>query len=102
MFGSSTRSRAFAVSRKTTWWRVSLLAHLEPEYECLPIPLKHVHVASAKYFLKSAISGRIGLLIRPEFFVEFCQKPFLLEVVAEIARLGVVVSRSVAVEFVSC
>jgi hypothetical protein len=77
---SSTRSTAFEVSRKTTWWRVSvdLLAHLEAEYERFPFPLKHVHIATSKYFLKRAVSGGVGPLICPELFIILCQKLFPL------------------------
>src|SRR5688500_10175971 len=98
MFGWPIRSKVFGRPRKTTQ---RLLTHPEREYECLPFPLKNIHIPPAKYFLKRHVSGRVRLLIRPEFFIKLCQKLFLLQVIAEIAGLCVVVPGSVAVEFVS-
>src|SRR5688572_26168291 len=98
MFGWPIRSKVFGRPRKTTQ---RLLAHSEIEDKCFPLSLKNIHIPPAQYFLKRQISGRISLLICPEFFIKLCQKLFLLQVIAEIAGLCVVVPGSVAVEFVS-
>src|SRR5262249_45464346 len=70
----------------------------QPEHEGLPALLECGHVALAENALERFVSRGIGHVARAHFAIKADQQPAFLEVITEVACLGVVRPRIVVVE----